>query len=206
MFRQSCSVAAECDSSLLEARTPSRIARMNARLKNNALLRFVRGEDIDADNIASAVASQAFICALVMTVPYQLMGSLAFGFWDQLDLVSQKCPESGYDAQVKMFQKVLVATILTSIGGLIMSTMYFLLKPKDIKKWWPRGRIFMLFLFILSTLSIISLFALTIIFYKFYMTSSSTYCDSAAVDSSGRVISSSVFIILITALTLSMFF
>ena len=147
--------------------------------KHNAFARILSGENIDSEQLDSAVNAMALICALTLTIPYSLMSSLDQGFWDWIYEVSVDCPLYDYHTAHNQIVGNIRAAIFFPTYGLIFSTFYYLLKPKDIRKWWPRGRIFFVLLCCFTATTVTALLLLSNTFIAWYMVSSYDFCTQS---------------------------
>ena len=55
-------------------------------------------DHMSEEGMEHAVASLVLVCALILTVPYELIGNMNTEFWDNVDYLAQDCPEFGYDS------------------------------------------------------------------------------------------------------------
>ena len=108
------------------------------RLKDKSLMRLFVRKMITNDSLEDTVNSQALICALMLTIPYSLITNLGFDFWERIEDYSVKCPQWGYQDVRATGLSSFLATVYCSTGGLILSTVFYLLRPQDnegLEKW-----------------------------------------------------------------------
>ena len=171
-------------------------------LENNSVTRLMNGKDLDSDTLDGAVGALALICALVLTIPYGLMSSMSSEFWDNIDKLATECEEFDAGVMSSQLYTAIRVTIFTSTGGLIVSTFYYLLKPKDLIPWWPRGRFFLLLLFLLTSISVIALICVSNVYIGVTGFVSEKYCSS---DTMPPVIALSVFLTFIFISSIALF-
>jgi len=105
--------------------------------------------DFSADDIDSSVGTIALINALILTIPFALMGSLDHNFWDWMEEIFTKCPDS-LVAQTYTLEQIyqavydqMLVSLYTPMSTLLLTLFYFFLRPKreaQFARWWPRGR------------------------------------------------------------------
>ena len=102
---------------------------------------------------------------------------LPLAFWDDIDQAAVTCPQyNSNSGRAKVFYASIKSTIYCSVGGLILATHFFLLKPKNLEEWWKRGRYFMLLLFLLTASAAISLAVVSETFIALTKNGSNDYC------------------------------
>jgi len=147
---------------------------------SNSIVRLLSGEDLNESTLDGAVQALALINGLVITIPYGLMSSLDSNFWDNIVVLSANCPQYGFDAMSFQLYLGLRATVYSSTAGLIISSFYYLLKPKDVHTWWRKGRFFLIFLFLFTAVSVIALISTSNLYMGITGFSSTTYCSSSS--------------------------
>jgi hypothetical protein len=80
-----------------------------------------------------------------------------------VEQASLACPEFGYERVNRAFSQAAVGTIYSSIGGVILCTIYYVFRPEEerIKQWWWRGRFFFILLVATSCTAVGFLIALS---------------------------------------------
>ena len=158
------------------------------RVANSALLKFKSGEGIDADTADTAVGTFTLVNALLLTIPFSLVGSLGNSYWDWLQELFETCPHSAAlgnntfeGIYVGVFNQ-LVGTFYACISCLLLASFYYLLRPKaekDFRLWWPRGRWVFGMLLIGTILSVVICLTLagTLVTGFWYFTPTSYRCD-----------------------------
>jgi hypothetical protein len=170
-------------------------------LKDNSISRLMSGADLHSETLDGAVNALALICALVLTIPYGLMSSMSTEFWDNIEKISADCEEYDANTMSGTMYSAIRATIFPSTGGLITSTFYYLLKPIKLLPWWPRGRFFLLLLFILTSTSVISLIVTSNVYIGVTGFTSDNYCTST----SAAIITLSIFLVAIFIISIILF-
>ena len=171
-------------------------------MSENSITRLLAGTDLDPETLNGAVQSLALICALVITIPFGLMSSLNADFWESLDILATDCKEYGYNAMSTQMYAALRATIFSATGGLIMTAFFYLLKPKDIKKWWHKGRFFLMLMFSLTGISVIALICASNVYISITSYTAENYCTASSFPA---VIGLGIFLITIFIICLILF-
>ena len=151
--------------------------------KKNSVIDFYTGESLDkigGELLDEAVNAQALVCALVLTIPFGIIGNFNFQYYNDVQEISIACPQFNYKRVHTGFLNELVFVIYSSVSGLVFSTLYYILRPSDIKLWWKRGRYFYFLLFLFTSSSVISLLCLTSYLISFYSMASDDFCTSFA--------------------------
>ena len=119
----------------------------------------------------------ALLNALILTIPYQLLGSVGADYFDWLYIELNKCDGNvtsrghGFETIKFLYREELLCCIYASICGLILSTFYFLFKrstPEQLILWKHKARLLVICLFICTTFSLLALMALSNIFITWY--------------------------------------
>ena len=147
---------------------------------DNSIKRLLSGKDLNDTSLDGAVQALALINGLIITIPYGLMSSVDSGFWDNIEAISADCPQFGFKEMQYQFYLGLRVTLYSSTAGLIVSSFYYLLKPKDLQAWWWRGRFFIIFLFLFTAVSVIALIGTSNLYMGITGFTSTTYCTSSS--------------------------
>lgn len=148
------------------------------RRNMSGLAKFLSGDlsKVHHDDFDSGVNAMALLCALVLSVPYQIAGSLDYSNLDwmkgQIDVCTN---EWTYGFVYTGYRSSFVITVYFSIGGMIMATFYFLFKRNDdfdYKIWRNKARILVILLFFSTALAIIGLILLTNLYFDYFLLSS----------------------------------
>lgn len=130
------------------------------RWQRSNLNKFYLGIGLAKDDVDSAVNALAVVDALILTIPFSLIGSLGSSYWEdyfyKLDL---SCQKHGHDAVYIAIISCLYSTAYCSLISLIIAILYYFLRPsgKYFTQWWMRGRYALLFLFLGTVGSIVSM-------------------------------------------------
>lgn len=147
----------------------------------NAFIDFYNGTILDDDGgkkLDEAVNAQALVCALILTIPFGVVGNFNFEYYETIQTISINCEQYDYKQAHSILTRALLSVIYSSIIGLIFSTLYYILRPINIKLWWNRGKYFYLLLFAITTTSVISLLNLTSTIIGYYALAPDGYCSS----------------------------
>ena len=155
------------------------------KLMKSGFARFISTEDVDVEDLDQGVNAMALLNALILTIPYQLIGSVGSGYFDWLSDELKKCKRestsAGYnfhDIQL-FYREELLCCIYASICGLILSTFYFLFKrshPAETGVWKEKARLLIILLFVCTGMSLIALMALSNTFVSWYFIRSGSIC------------------------------
>ena len=148
------------------------------KIFNNAVIDFYSGNNIDKETLDSSVNAQALLCALVLTIPFGVIGNLNFDFYDAVQINSIACEKNDYNTAHHLITTSLIFVIYSSVSGLIFCTIYYIFRPLDIHAWWGRGKYFYFLLFALTSSSVRSLLNLTTLLIGFYALASDDYCST----------------------------
>ena len=120
----------------------------NWRKKHSSVVKFLDGNGMTADTVDTAVGTFTLVNALLLTIPFGLVGSLGNNYWDWLEATMASCPLGGnldgntfHDIYQAIYSQ-LCGTVYTSISCLLLACFYYLLRPKedaDFTRWWNRG-------------------------------------------------------------------
>ena len=148
------------------------------RKKMSGLAKFLSNDltKVHHDDFDSGVNAMALLCALVLSVPYQVAGPLDYSNLDwmkgQIDVCTN---EWTYGFVYTGYRASFVITVYFSIGGMIMSTFYFLFKRNDdfdYKIWRSKARYMVILIFFCTALAIIGLVLLTNLYFDYFLLSS----------------------------------
>lgn len=101
-------------------------------------------EDSDA-----VVNSTAIIAALLLTLPYSVVGNLTPDFFQNLQSTFS-CDENAYNVKgaSTTLVRCLVSLVIPCLYVLVSTMLYYVFRPKDPSKfipWWPRTKFVLLF-------------------------------------------------------------
>ncbi|KAF1316298.1 hypothetical protein FI667_g15472, partial [Globisporangium splendens] len=91
-----------------------------------------------------------------------------------------------------------------AIARLILGTFYYLLKPKEIKGWWWRGRIFIMLFAVATGVAVYSLLTLAATFIVFTSVSTGSYRNAS--ESNSYYTTGTTFIKAVIAVAICLFF
>jgi hypothetical protein len=136
----------------------------------------IHHEDFDA-----GVNAMALLCALLLSVPYDIIANIDKNYLNflrqQLELCSEEDRgEFDYELIYATYRGSFLATVYMSISGMILATFYFLFKrtdEDDYKQWRKKARWLVISLFLATALAICSLILLTNMYFDYYLLSRS---------------------------------
>jgi hypothetical protein len=105
-----------------------------SKYKSPVLKFFLEVDDEAALDYDNAVNALALICALVLTVPFGVMGMTNSEYFENLEVTLDACTNSGavtYEAQFSKYLSNLGLTIYTCLMGLTFSCGYYLFYNKE---------------------------------------------------------------------------
>jgi len=158
------------------------------RYEHSSFVKFIKGKGMSAEDVDTAIGTFTLLNALLLTIPFSMVGSLGFGYWDALEAIFAKCPNSknlGGNTLETIFRgtyQQLCGTIYSSISNLLMACFYYSLRPKseeDFKAWWPRGMYVVVMLLIGTLLSVVCALTLagTMVTGFWFFSPTSYRCD-----------------------------
>ncbi len=140
------------------------------------------------DEYDTGVNAMALLCGLIISLPYQIIGSLNTGYFDQLRDIMDACPDGISNgvtfAQARgNFKLCINICIDSSVAGMVLSTFYFLFKrnkAEDFVKWRRKARTIVLLLFVSTSMTMSSLMYLTTLLLRwFVINSDGALCSKA---------------------------
>ena len=142
----------------------------------------VHYEDYDA-----GVNALALLSALMLSIPYEVIGHVNYEYLDFLHEQLNECAEGdsshlGYGQIYSLYRGSFLATVYMAISGMILATFYFLFKRNntaDYLLWRKKARWLVISLFLSTALAIMSLILLTNMLFDYYLISSEeNMCDN----------------------------
>ena len=156
------------------------------KLMKSGFARFISTEDVEVEDLDQGVNAMALLNALILTIPYQLIGAVGSDYFnwlkDELALCKHHTTSAGYNFRdIQLFyREELLCCIYASICGLILSTFYFLFKrshPSETGVWKEKARLLIILLFVCTGVSLIALMALSNTFVSWYFIRSGSICN-----------------------------
>jgi hypothetical protein len=143
----------------------------------------------DADN---AVNTMALVAALLLTIPFSLVGSLNQEYWDDLAETINGCKpavpaESSPQAVFMTVFRPLNALVYFSMGAIMLAVFYFLLRPSEndmFEAWWKRGRFALALILVSAVSAVVCAFTVynTLVAGQVFMGFSDNICEIARVE------------------------
>lgn len=99
--------------------------------KSSNIYHFFFGAITDLD-LDTCVNSMALISALVLTIPYSVIGNLGPSFWQNFREAVIACDDdvsAWYEVPRDLILNNLYCSLVSSVCGIILSTFYYLFKP-----------------------------------------------------------------------------
>mmetsp|Transcript_16086 Transcript_16086/g.15440 ORF Transcript_16086/g.15440 Transcript_16086/m.15440 type:complete len:390 (-) Transcript_16086:94-1263(-) len=139
---------------------------------------FVPGNNHIIEEPDAGISAMALVCALILTIPFGIFGSLTDGFFASVREAIEKCPGNPpqtitgwtFDAMYLRTMQSFSTSFYCSMMGIIVTSIYYIFKPlpgKDMRKWCrSQGRLLLVLMFLVTTSSLIGLMAIG--FYLLY--------------------------------------
>ncbi len=145
------------------ARAPASHQAQPRAVRFRRLKQFAKGEDLKPADADGAVNTMALVAALLLTVPFSIIGSLTNAFWDTHEALISMCPRAALSAHTRHAQVeiALCGLMYTTMACIIVAAGYSVLRPADepeFRAWWKRGRFVMLFMFLSVVTAIVCAF------------------------------------------------
>ena len=156
----------------------TKLKRAEDRKNMSGLAKFLSSDvsKVHHDDFDSGVNAMALLCALVLSVPYQVAGTLGSDNLDWMKGQIDECTDEwNYAFVYTGYRASFIMTVYFSISGMILATFYFLFKRNndfDFRIWRSKARYLVVLLFFCTAFSIIGLILLTNLYFDYYMLSS----------------------------------
>ena len=139
-------------------------ARLWFRFLRCNLMKLVKGEDLSAEDADTAVNTLTLVCALILTIPFSVMGSIGRDFWENSAATALTCPQASRAPDFMRHSLTQALTTMhamtySSIGAIVLAVGYYLLRPKadDVfQDWWSRGRFPVIFILCLTATAVVA--------------------------------------------------
>jgi hypothetical protein len=153
----------------------------------SGVLSFILDSDaVDFDHQDSAMNAMALICALLLTVPYGVIGSLNDSYFSTLEATFAACDNGRtWDKRTFSFEyqqhvQNLTCTVFSSMIGLIFSTIYYLFKPSKFARP-PRyvimkQKILVSLMCVVTTSAVVGIMDLTAVLLNYYTVQFADIC------------------------------
>ena len=155
-------------------------------LEKSGLARLLHDDldEIHFDDFDAGVNALALMCALVLSIPFEIIGGFEVDHLDWMKENINACNDDTWNfANVyTSIRTSFMVTVYFSISGMILATFYFLFKRNDdesYKSWRSKARYLVISLFVCTALAICGLIMLTnLYFIYFLLTSTANICDN----------------------------
>ena len=139
-------------------KSANKITLEKSKSKRGRFYEFFAGGNEDPE---TAINAMALICALLIAIPYGVMGSLTPDFLANMNTLIDSCApgtvkaDTTYDDLYRMYLGNIAGATYACMLGLEMASIYYVLKPKsnDLKEFMQvKGKV-LLVLIVLCTIS-----------------------------------------------------
>jgi hypothetical protein len=153
---------------------------------SNVLLFF---GDMEGDNFNfdAGINSMSLICALILTIPFGLLGTLDQDHWTKVMSQLAKCPGGklrtyGFDDWFMETMNNIACVIYSAMSGLVLSTVYYLFKPKNEAKVSHidsiKHRVLIFLLFMSTVTCVVGLINTTTDILVLFPVAEDDFCDA----------------------------
>jgi hypothetical protein len=132
------------------------------RFLRSGLWKLITGEGLSYEDADTAVNTFTLVAALLLTIPFSLVGNLSVEFWQAYEDELAACPGpvdmTFAKEMARLVSNILSCVTYACIGAIINAVFYYVLRPKeddDFSQWWSHGRWGVLVLFILTATAVI---------------------------------------------------
>jgi hypothetical protein len=152
------------------------------RLMDNNLRAMFVGHEIVGEEVDNVVNTLTLMNALILTIPYSLMSNMNYDYWDQVIISLDNCSErvATFESDFAIFKNSFNAVVYSAMASLIMSLIYYLLKPKNLakfRKWWKQARYVIIMMLCGTVCSVVSLVAVSCWLFAWYNLPSDQLCE-----------------------------
>lgn len=170
----------------LKPKKRSTLRHVQDVIKQSAFGRFIACKDLTSDDLDDSVNQMALVCAVILTIPYQVGQTVGPSYFDWLKGELEKCPKSragGYDFGIAMsaFREYMLCCMFSTMCGMILSTFYFLFKRSlpdlnDHNRYMRKCRYITIYIFICTSFGIISLIMLSNFLIEWFVVPTDALC------------------------------
>lgn len=132
----------------------------NYRMHHSNLRKYYYGKDLTIEEADQVVNAFALINALVLTIPFNVLGNFDSSFWDWLYQNNQHCDGNSYQKVVNSLIDELYTTAYSAMTALIIALMFYILRPKNelsFKQWYRRAKWAIIVMFFATITGIIGM-------------------------------------------------
>lgn len=132
-----------------------------------------------ADSIVNTIT---LLNALLLTIPFSIVGSLNNSYWDWLEVSINKCTVAPFDwhSVYDKFQNAIFASVYPTLISLVLAVLYYLLRPEEptvFRIWWKRSKGVIIITMINTIVSIISILTLLGYLVNYFVNSTAFLCN-----------------------------
>jgi hypothetical protein len=155
------------------------------RIMDNTLKDMFIGKDVTAEDVDNIVNTLTLMNALILTIPYGIMASAGYDYWDWVEETLAACEvtEYTYEQNFNIFGTAFYGVVYCTIAVLLMAMVYYLLRPrtdKKFRKWWKFARYVILMMLLGTIISCVGLVGITAWLFSWYMIPTSKFCTYSA--------------------------
>ena len=213
-------IVAEFD--LMHAKNPFRLFKnpiwfcqnyCKKRWSRSNLRKFYFGLGLDVEEADGTVNTLTLVNALVLTIPYSLIGSLSMSYWDQLrSAFDEQCGDTDHSAYNFTYLEIvsrLYGVVFSSVTSMCVACFYYILRPKDdeiFPKWWKRGKYTIGFIFLGCVASVSSVLIMLSSLVPYYSNSTDNICNTtifAGINNKYRQYSQAGYFIIVIVMIVS---
>lgn len=163
------------------------------RAVKSPLFALMQGDNVELDDIDTAIGTLAMVDALVVTIPFGLwLESSAF---DDIRNQIDACPANSFAAEQNYtfeeaysnYRTSQVYVSYSSVGCMCAALMYYMMKPRkhvsqeELTRWWKHGgRYVFFFMLIFTIIAIVCLLILAVFFLKYVSVPTFNFCDGVS--------------------------
>jgi hypothetical protein len=174
------------------------------RIVDNNLRDMFIGKLVKAEDIDNIVNTITLLNALVLTIPYGMMTSADHNYWTWVETTLNNCKVHKYSYHYNKlyFTRAFNSVLYSTIPCLVMALLYYLLRPKETKKfrkWWKFARYVVIMMMIGTIAGVVSLIAISQWIFSWYAIPDDDYCTYSAVATASVGISIIGIILVVSA-------
>ena len=154
------------------------------RWEHSNLRSYFTGEDLESEEADAAMQATSVINALVLTIPYGIILSLNNEFWDWMQTAILPCEEMEWKYMQINLITPLYVSLTASILALIVTVLYYFLRPKKyFTVWWKYRGKWSVAVTLLSTLiSVVAILTVFATLMGWFVTATDQLCITQKVN------------------------
>lgn len=152
------------------------------RLKDNNLREMFVGHEVVGEEVDNVVNTLTLMNALILTIPYSLMSAADHNYWDWVQQTLDECESKSFSfgEDFWIFKNSYNAVVYSTMSSLVMSLIYYLLKPRQLAKfrrWWKHARYVILMTLVGTVCSVVSLVAVSCWLFAWFIIPTNMLCE-----------------------------